>query len=110
MKQLSIFDYMEPVPSKWVSVKDRLPEEDGQYLVTILNREWVGKEIVQGAKPPADEHWKCCRKMYAQLPDGRWVVREQRVFQRPNIWSGYDDKVLAWMPLPDPYEGGEQDG
>lgn len=90
---------------RWIPVTERLPEKPGCYLVTILNREWVGKEIVQGAKPPKDNLWENHANIYAERSDGKWVAVEKRVFQndvRP-VWSGYDEQVLAWMPLPKPY-------
>ena len=92
---------------EWIPVTERLPEKPGIYLVTILNREWVKGDIVQGAKPPKDDHWESHANLYAERPDGKWVEVTQRAFMnsvRPT-WSGYGEEVLAWMPLPEPYKG-----
>jgi len=104
--QISVFDFsINPNKGLWIPVSERLPEKPGCYLVTILNREWVGKEIVQGAKPQKDDLLENRANIYAERPDGKWVAVEKRVFKndvRP-VWSGYDEQVLAWMPLPKPY-------
>jgi hypothetical protein len=59
----------------WIPVDERLPEEDGEYLVTL--------EQYDGIRHNA-------------LCDYRF-----------NVWLGYDrefDTVIAWMPLPAPYD------
>lgn len=95
-------------PPKWIPVSERLPERPGVYLVTTLNREWErdGNEIIQGAKPPKDGYWEDHENLYGELPDGRWVVVRQRVFH-DDVWSGYDEIVLAWQPMPKPYKEAE---
>lgn len=63
--------------SEWISVKDRLPDEFGEYLGLVDEFEFRGPEIVQ-----FDE-------------DG---------FQR---WYNYEwnkSHVTHWMPLPEPPE------
>ena len=52
--------------SDWIPVSDRLPEEDGEYLVTTINGD-------------VDIY----------------------VF---HIWGAKSPKVIAWMPLPEPYK------
>lgn len=60
---------------KWIPVTERLPEENGLYLVTNVGR-WV--------EPVGTRY-------YNIRADG-------------GFWSGHPgDKVLAWMPLPEPY-------
>lgn len=93
----------------WIRCDERLPEKEGVYLVTILNREWNRDRsgIEDGIKPPKDEYWEQHKDLYGQLPDGRWVKVEQRVFH-DGIWSGYMETVLAWMQMPGPYGAEEQ--
>ena len=94
-------DVVHPV-QRWIPVTERLPEKPGCYLVTIFNREWKDGDIVQGEKPKKDEFWEEHDNLYAQRPDEKWVALEQRCFH-DGVWSGYDEIVLAWMPLPEPY-------
>jgi len=62
-------------PQQWIPVTERLPEENGLYIVTEIGR-WVA---------PVETRY--------------FNVREESGF-----WSGHPgDKVLAWMPLPTPY-------
>lgn len=58
----------------WISVTERLPEEDGEYLATIYDM---------------DENHEYMD--IAELEDGKWCYK-------PYIL------VKAWMPLPEPYE------
>ena len=57
--------------STWIPVTERLPEENGGYLVTV-KRGYVTTALWVGNT----ENWK---------------------------------KVTAWMPLPEPYKGGQED-
>ena len=55
---------------QWVPCSERLPEESGNYLVAIM--------------------WGF---------EGRYTVDID--YWQPNcIWAGFEDKVIAWMPLP----------
>lgn len=63
----------------WIPVSERLPEENGQYLVTVKN--------LTG---------------YEQLYNN---VFECEFFEKDWIFKGWkDNKVIAWMPLPEPYK------
>lgn len=68
--------------SKWISVEDRLPEEEGNYLVTRDGN--LGHSIVDIAT---------------------W-------FKSTTANNGFHkaNRVSAWMPLPEVFNGGEQDG
>ena len=78
---------------KWIPVTERLPERYGRFIVTIV--------------PEAGELWKTIElAMYSDL---------MGLVKTPVFWSGnvgksdFEDvtsKVTAWMPLPEPYEGG----
>lgn len=66
-------------PERWIPCSERLPEESGLYIVTNVGR-WV--------EPVGTRY-------YNIRADG-------------GFWSGHPgDKVLAWMPLPEPYKEAE---
>lgn len=62
---------------QWIPCSERLPKEDGDYLVT-LDFAW-GKELEMG-------EWFC----------GEWINPNRHV-------------TVAWMPLPEPGKGEEDD-
>ena len=75
----------------WIPCSERLPSESGRYLVTylVLQRHiWV--DVIHFGKPSMPN--KKFKGMCWYVADDEWgdVV--------------YDD-ILAWMPLPKPYEG-----
>lgn len=87
---------------RWIPVSERQPDKPGVYLVTVFNREWVGDDIMQGAKPPKDEYWDDHKNHYARRQDGKWVMTGQRVWNG-ECWTGYGEIQLAWMEMPAPY-------
>lgn len=64
---------------KWIPVTERLPDEGGDYLVTSVF------EAVKG-KAPVKE----VRKNYFCGLSQKWLYK--------------NNEVIAWMPLPKPYE------
>jgi hypothetical protein len=81
--------------SKWISVKDRLPKEDGNYLVFQQHTYGTAITTVRFAK------------------DARKVDKYDFVRGWKNVWFKYDseyghytlDDVTHWMPLPEPPKG-----
>lgn len=70
-----------PSAQQWIPCSERLPEQDGEYLVTVYctkNAIWV-------------DNFE-----YFKTSDG-WVASSDAI-----DWNGY---VTAWMPLPQPWEG-----
>lgn len=63
--------------SDWISVEERLPEEDGFYLATLDGEICGQEEAFTGL---------------AEFEHGKWIDDEE----------GYKC-VLAWQPLPEPY-------
>ena len=71
---------------RWIPVEERLPEEDGEYLVTFL----IDKKVCLVG-------YGCCRKD---------VLGNDIGFGWYDLYSGtyFSDKAFtAWMPLPEPY-------
>ena len=81
--------------NEWISVKDRLPDKDGHYLV---HKDLWGDRYVATV-------W------FAK--DGRKVSRYDFENRWKNVWYDYDseygnvilDNVTHWMPLPQPPKG-----
>ena len=72
--------------SHWIPCSERLPEENGTYLVYAPDYRGGssrGKEWHDGI-------------MFAIFKAGKWSI-EHGYYSRPNC-------VIAWMPLPKPYE------
>lgn len=79
---------IEPKRGEWIPCSERLPEENGRYLVTfpsLINKLRV--DILWYGRPTFPETDHPC--FYAS--DDEYGDVE------------YDD-VVAWMPLPEPYE------
>ena len=73
-------------PQKWIPVSERLPEDE---------------YVLISKKPTKLSGSKWCVTIAIRMADPR-----SRKIQWRDIGFGIiqDDKVLAWMPLPDPYE------
>lgn len=71
----------------WIPCSERLPEENGQYLITVRYKHVDGYEDVYA------EHGDWC--------DGNW---DMFCFGH----CGEVESIPAWMPLPEPYRGGEK--
>ena len=73
---------------KWIPVGERLPEENGQYLITVKYKHVDGYDDIYA------EH--------GEWNDGKW---DMFCFGH----CGEVDGIIAWMPLPEPYmEGGAE--
>lgn len=66
---------------KWVSVEERLPETEGDFLVTV-DEEIGNKEYIGGYL------------MAEYVPDCGWILEEYPQLENPNI--------TYWQPLPEP--------
>ena len=74
----------------WISVKDRLPEDDVNVLITyadIDDDQYVGIDITNYG--------------YAYLGGNKLDFKEWR---SPFEYFGSNYKVVAWRPLPEPYK------
>ena len=70
---------LESAEAEWIPCSERLPSESGWYLITV-----------QGCEKVADMEW-----YYSE-----W-----------DAWNGVssEQQVIAWMPLPKPYKGGDEE-
>lgn len=81
----------------WIPCRERLPEEHiGFYLVTVRKMRITALNVVG------------CDNTVYDIDIARWDY-DRRAPQRGYHWCKAD-KVIAWMPLPEPYQKGEQDG
>ena len=79
------------IPTGWIPVSERLPEEYGEYLIT-----WTSDEIMEQFVGMAIYEIKSYFSRENFRGDVRWLFEEQKTYK--NV------EVLAWMPLPEPYE------
>ena len=76
--------------NQWIPCSEKMPESDGTYLVYAPD--------YQGGSSSAKEWHNGV--MFAKFKHGKWSV-EVGYYNRPGC-------VRAWMPLPDPYQEGEE--
>lgn len=83
---MAIEALQERKTGKWISVKERLPKENGNYLCYIVNpydhrlRYHMVCGFNRNLNPFSDEHY--------------WFPDDETA----------SNNVVAWMPLPEPYE------
>lgn len=68
---------------KWILCSERMPEENGQYLITVKY-----KHVNDGYEDVYAEH--------GEWYDGRW---DMFCFGH----CGEVEDIIAWLPLPEPY-------
>ena len=79
---------IEALQDKWIPCSERLPMQTGEYLVTV---EMEGVIFVE-------------KYEFTPTPNG-WADPDIRYRDAIN-WNDY---VIAWQPLPEPYEVGEEE-
>lgn len=78
---------IERLSADWIPVAERLPEEDGRYLVTF---KYGIKVCMVG--------YGSCKRTVLGYPIGHgWYSLEEAQYYA-------DDSIIAWMPLPKPYK------
>ena len=88
----------------WIPCSERLPEFDVKVLAYVKNKDPEGRFNKDGIytaelKDKVPMHDPEGKKNFWGIPgyDSEWTVWAWSYFTEPN--------VLAWMPLPKPYEG-----
>jgi hypothetical protein len=80
---------------EWIPVTERLPEEDGKYLVFEQSG---GRTVVSVLRFAKD-----ARKVDRYDFKGRW---KNAWYEYDSEWGHYTvDSVTHWMPLPEPPKG-----
>lgn len=78
------------IPNNWISCSERLPEEAGEYICTLVGVHDSGIPSECGFEPSNQKGiipgWSTCEA------DGFKFLR--------------NDEVIAWMPMPEPYREG----
>lgn len=125
-------EYVKGLPSEkkannWISCSERMPECEQEVLICTNKRTWVsrktGMEICEepiitpalyedGTMLEVDSKWRWEDIDYAGwdeeedcgiIPEGWW---ENRHFNQDDVYNNVvDRKVIAWMPLPEPFKG-----
>ena len=71
---------------RWIPVSERLPEEQKFYLVTIAKN--TGEHDIE----------------YCFYECGKWLMIADGNSEENTCWEEEVKKVVAWMPLPEPYK------
>lgn len=88
-----IINFIENLPivkpkskTDWIPVSERLPEDNTLVLVTVKigNRE-------------------------PKVRSGSYYMDRHFYIDNGDCWESRDEELLAWMPLPEPYKGDEDD-
>ena len=80
---------------EWISVKDRLPEEDGKYIVFEQSGGRTNTSILRFAKD--------ARKVDRYDFKGRW---KNAWYEYDSEWGHYTvNSVTHWQPMPQPPKG-----
>lgn len=99
-----IKDLVEQFPAadvepRWIPVTERLPEEDKEVLISYRYKEGEGDT----------SHVDIDITTYGQMYFGGNKVGEMKHWRAPFEYFHSNYEVIAWMPLPEPYKGGEQE-
>ena len=82
--------YKDGKDDGWISAEERMPEEYGEYLVTIV--------------PSAGYLW--AKRIIANFSDLMGIVKKP-IFYTGEVgkidFEDITDMVIAWRPLPEPY-------
>ena len=100
-KGLEPSQYIEIIPAadvapvqEWISVNDRLPEEDNNYIVTVCDEGCSDGEGI----------WYSTVVVVAEYYKGSWTW-----YDGGSEYS-LEDIVTHWMPLPQPPKGERKEG
>lgn len=95
-------DWIDNAPSiqsepHWISCSERLPKKYGEYIITWITSCAPNKRFVGLAEYDAVNEWDIINGRY----NGGWSFEGY-------MQSCPDVKVIAWMPLPEPYQKGRE--
>lgn len=78
------------IRNKWIPLSEQMPPDNSVMIVTVYNENKKRNEL----RYPV---W------YRQS----WYANAKYFYNEDN--RKLNERVLAWLPLPDPYEGGGED-
>ena len=87
----------EALKQRWIPVKEGLPEEDREVLISYRYKEGEGDT----------SHINISITSYGTMYTGLTKIKDWRP---PFDYFYLNYEVIAWMPLPEPYKEGEQNG
>lgn len=85
---------------RWIPVTEQLPEEDKEVLISYRYKEGEGDT----------SHVNIDITTYGQMYFGGRRIEGVKHWRAPFEYFESNYEVIAWMPLPEPYKGGEQNG
>lgn len=86
-----IVNFLKSIPSaqseqRWIPCSERLPEENMTRTLTTIHTPHKGTNVRSG---------RFCNGMFFN--------------DNGDCWKATDKEVIAWMPLPEPYQGGDKE-
>lgn len=88
----------EALKQRWIPVTERLPEEDKEVLISYRYKEGEGDT----------SHVNISITTYGQMYFGGRKIEGVKHWRAPFEYFHSNYEVIAWMPLPTPYKGGEE--
>lgn len=84
---------------RWIPVTEQLPEEDKEVLISYRYKEGEGDT----------SHVNIDITTYGQMYFGGRRIEGVKHWRAPFEYFYSNYEVIAWMPLPSPYKGGEKE-
>ena len=84
---------------RWIPVTEQLPEEDKEVLISYRYKEGEGDT----------SHVNIDITTYGQMYFGGRRIEGVKHWRAPFEYFESNYEVIAWMPLPEPYKGGERE-
>lgn len=108
---------LELAKHRWIPVGERLPELFLNVLATVYHSEWISDYSSSWVPDEEKLYHPESRGTYLAFVDcdGQWTYLDESNQENTCDEKFCDDKsavysvVIAWMPLPDPYKGGENE-
>lgn len=99
-----IFALADAVPAadiepQWIPVTERMPEENKEVLITYRYKEGEGDT----------SHSDIDITTYGTMYFGGRKIEGVKHWRAPFEYFESNYEVIAWMPLPTPYKGGEEE-
>lgn len=108
---------LELAKHRWIPVEERLPEPFLNVLATVYHSEWISDYSSSWVPDEEKLYHPESRGTYLAFVDcdGQWTYLDESNQENTCDEKFCDDKsvvysvVIAWMSLPEPYKGGENE-